>query len=870
MVCLFFFAVLSIAETDSLKSSQPPDSLKSEKRKPVIKMPDASSRDWVQSVISNQKAEARADSIRANTKDTSKTPYELVAGKKMAILPLIIMRPITEYSSSSLKNWWLLYLCETYLHFKLGVVPALRIISPDTLSALLFNYKEYKKVVPLDDYRDVARKLAVPYLLYLECKDVPMLQSGGLAAGNDVNILGKLSSVDGDVAIANVSTQCALKDLGPTLDRFMLDIVDKLGIPPEKQNRAFLETALLGDKKNSMKKLGEMLVAEKTIPEKEFQKFLKQYNEVLAQDKQMSIGYYAGAKFCDARKEYPAATDFSNTLVIQLQQKYPPAFLMTIRFYRLIQKYEDALRMIARAEGIEGIEDTLMREKARCYAATGDKREAADLYAQILKKDKKHFDALLYCAQAANNNSKAQDALSYANRLLKVAPNNREGLFEKAKALNSLANYEEALQCLTTLLSGGKADAQVYLLAGDIHALQNNTVKAIELYDQYLNSQPKDAAVLLKLAKLQTTAKQYRGVVESYQALFDIDKNAYKDQLIEAGMLLENEKNISGAKAAYQKFLDAGFEDEKVTLRLARITFQEQGYQQTSTLLRKLPENSLTLEYKKMLGISYFKTDLDELAMPQLEAVFKKEPGDKQLMEMLAQLYDKKQNYKKAIELYASFLSSSNTGNAEYAYKLGSFYEKQNQIKEAMNRYTDNIKQYPDQVENYEALCRLYISQKNYDAAQKLLAQASNLSGLTSLSSKMHGQVAAATGRPGDAIRYYSAYLSSKPNDTLIWCDLFDLQFTMKNTALALEAAENAGTFVTGNPQYYFKLGSAYHEIGKCEQAVPFLEKVRGQNTDKKKILLMLADCYKAMNIEWKLHTVNNELATMAEDEKKK
>jgi len=107
--------------------------------------------------------------------------------------------------------------------------------------------------------------------------------------------------------------------------------------------------------------------------------------------------------------------------------------------------------------------------------------------------------------------------------------------------------------------------------------------------------------------------------------------------------------------------------------------------------------------------------------MPQLEAVFKKEPGDKQLMEMLAQLYDKKQNYKKAIELYASFLSSSNTGNAEYAYKLGSFYEKQNQIKEAMNRYADNIKQYPDQVENYEALCRLYISQKNYDAAQALL-----------------------------------------------------------------------------------------------------------------------------------------------------
>jgi tetratricopeptide (TPR) repeat protein len=536
----------------------------------------------------------------------------------------------------------------------------------------------------------------------------------------------------------------------------------------------------------------------------------------------------------------------------------------------MIEKYDEAIRIISRAEGIEGVGDTLLREKARCYAAKGDKREAAGLYADILKKDKKHIDALLYCARAANEEGTATSALSYADRLLKVAPNHREGLLEKAKSLNTLKKYNEALACLNTLLSGDKPDPQAYVLAGGIYAGQNDDSKAIELYAQYLTFQPKDATVLLALAKLQTNAKQYRGAAESYQTLFMINNRAYKDQMIEAGMLLEKEKDLAGAKAAYQKLMDAGLYDEKVALRLARITFQEQGYQQTSTLLRKIPENDLPAEYKKMLGVSYFKTDLDDLALPLLETAFKKEPEDKQLIEMLAQLYEKKQNYKKASALFSEFLASSKTGTPDYAYKLGLLYEKQTLIKDAMKRYADNIKQYPDRVENYEALCRLYIEQKNYAEAQALLAQSSNLPGSTSLVSKMHGQLAAATGKPADAILYYSAYLTSNPKDTLIWCDLFDIHYTMKNTALALEAAENAGSLITANPQYFLKLGSAYHEIGKCEQAVPFLEKVREKKIKEKRTLQMLVDCYKALNIEQKLHNAMNELSALESEEKKK
>jgi len=384
--CVIFINISISSQSDSTKSSLKADSTKNSSisdtgktgttkyRKPVIKMPKKSSRKWVQAVLNNQEKKAQADSLTASVKDTSKSPYEIAQADKKNAVQLLVMRPISKYGSSKLKDKWLLYLCEVYLHFKLTGIAALKIVSPDTLSILMHEYKVYTKAIPVTVYRETARRLSVPYILYLECKYLPGLKGGGLPFGNDVSILGKVSSVEGD-DIAHFSTQCALKEFGTTLDQFAIHIVEKLGIPPEKQNREFLDMALMGTKKNSVKKLGNMLASEETVSRKEFQEFCKKYNTLMSKDQDMIVGYYAGVQFCVKREQYAPAADFSYALVHRLRGNYPRGYLMAAANYRRVGNYDQALRIIEQAESIESIRVALIREKTLCLIAKGKTKD---------------------------------------------------------------------------------------------------------------------------------------------------------------------------------------------------------------------------------------------------------------------------------------------------------------------------------------------------------------------------------------------------------------------------------------------------------------------------------------------------------------
>ncbi len=380
LIWLLFASIIISAQSDSSKSpseavsdtiSPASDTLKAGTvglRKPVINIPKKRSRSWVTTVLENKGRDDPGDTATAAAADTVQSPYEMVVADKRNAVPLLIMRPVSGYTKDELDDIWLLYLCESYIHFKLSGVPALEIVSPDTLSRLMHAYKVYTNAIPISEYQETARHLSVPYMLYIECRYLPIIRGGGLPFGNDVSILGKVSSIDGE-DIVNFSTQCALKEFGSVLDRFVIQIVEKLGIPPEKQNRDFLEMTLMGTRKNNVKKMGELLAVEKKKSRKEFQEFHKDYNTFMSKDQDMVVGYYAGVQFCVKREQYGAAADFSYALIHRLRDNYPPGFLMAAENYRKVKNYEQALRIINQAESIEAIHIALMREKTLCLTA---------------------------------------------------------------------------------------------------------------------------------------------------------------------------------------------------------------------------------------------------------------------------------------------------------------------------------------------------------------------------------------------------------------------------------------------------------------------------------------------------------------------
>ena len=358
---IFCLMILSIsAQTTSAqtpgqkgkKATQ--DSLKSASSD-TTKLPKQ--RKWIKGVLEREEQERAIDSVRATYKDTTTSPYELMKAQKKGIIPLLIIRPVSGFGVSTLKNKWLLLLCEAYIHFRLGAIPALSIVSPDKLSDVLPYYNEYKRAIPTGRYKKAAKELSVPYLLYLQC--------GYTKVSREVNFLGDVSSVDNGRPIATASKSFPLREFGAVLDQFAIQIVEKMGIEPAEQTRFFLNTPLMSGKAKILKAVGENLSTVNEVKDKWWSEFLNRYNELLREDPQMLVGYYAAAKFCGAAEKYKEAAEFSYALVHKLGHKYPPAYLMTARYYRLSGNYAEALRVVDRAEIIVEIQKPLKEEKAR-------------------------------------------------------------------------------------------------------------------------------------------------------------------------------------------------------------------------------------------------------------------------------------------------------------------------------------------------------------------------------------------------------------------------------------------------------------------------------------------------------------------------
>jgi hypothetical protein len=111
--------------------------------------------------------------------------------------------------------------------------------------------------------------------------------------------------------------------------------------------------------------LGDLLVTADTLDVAKLDGFLKKYKSFLKQDPKMFLGIFAAIGFCTPREKYKQAAGFSQVLIHKLGAKYPPAYLMAVKYNSLIENYDEALSVIESARYIEEIQKPLQKEKAR-------------------------------------------------------------------------------------------------------------------------------------------------------------------------------------------------------------------------------------------------------------------------------------------------------------------------------------------------------------------------------------------------------------------------------------------------------------------------------------------------------------------------
>jgi len=382
----------------------------------------------------------------------------------------------------------------------------------------------------------------------------------------------------------------------------------------------------------------------------------------------------------------------------------------------------DAIRLVEEARALDPsraeswIAEVPIRLRARQF------KEALIAADRALVMAPDSSNALLQRASVSHLQGDLKGALSHYDRALKLAPTATEGLVSRAGLLMDLKRFDDAAKDVDALRRASPTDPRGAYLgallaerAGDKAAARAALAEVTGLLDpvpiEYLRyriqflmlgglshhglNQPEKARPYLEMVLRQQPGS---GVAKLLAQIYLKDKSY--ERAIEAldGYLRGHPDDIQAIQLLASVHLSQG--------RYARAA------QLTDDALKKRDDPAL----RGLLGRSLFGIGKLPDAVAQLEAAYKKDPGQWQTGAMLASLYLGSAQTERAMAL-AEQLIKAQPQNAGLYNLLGAARYQKGDAPGARAAYEQALKLAPDVTATQINLARLEIEQKAYDPA---------------------------------------------------------------------------------------------------------------------------------------------------------
>lgn len=391
----------------------------------------------------------------------------------------------------------------------------------------------------------------------------------------------------------------------------------------------------------------------------------------------------------------------------------------------------------------------------------------------------------------------------------------------------------------------GDADAATWSQIGQEYQTLGFTDRVVEAYRQSIkrNSSSEDERV--KLIALYKKLGKDSAAAEVCYDLYSVNKTSYSKYLLEAASLFENAGASDKAARMYNAALEKNVIDPKGKIKLAGMEYQSGNFKKVVSLLGDLSSAYINENEARLLAESYYAIGQFEKALEQLNFVQRKNPQDMRAVELSARISDTLGRYDDAVKYYSKYLMTKGK-NQDYAYRVGTLYEKLKQVQPAITQYANNTRLYPDDYRNYDRLARLYVESNKLSSAIPVLKRAvtfkeaqPDLNGI--LARALVGQGGAATGGQ-EAITQFETYLQKNSSDYDGWVQLGNLYNTQTRYADAATAFEKAIAIKNNDFKVLKTLGKVYLKLDRTSQALDMFTKARNLNQDDAELLKLLVD----------------------------
>ncbi len=408
----------------------------------------------------------------------------------------------------------------------------------------------------------------------------------------------------------------------------------------------------------------------------------------------------------------------------------PEATVELARIYFKKEKFQDASEEYEKANSALLTSQDYFNFGVSIEKINGNKEKAAEAFETAAKKagNASTPDVLSAKEKAgryrleARKYQQALDNLEFVRKQAGDSKVDPKILFMIAEAYDGLKQRDKAIPLLEAVIKRDSKNVEAYARLADLYTKENLPDKAKEIYEKLISLQPNSPEVYLTLGEYNYKAKKYEEALKNFQKSFTLDQKAPAavGMMKAAWELKKYDVARDAAESALHK--DQKLREPQVVL--AKIFMNEKNY---------------------------------DAAASKLEDLLKEEPNNLELLELLAECYDKQNKKDKLAEIDKRIiaLDKKNVG--------------------AGLRFAKFSKQAGDLNAAKAVLADLFILQpKNTDILQNLYEISLNI------------------GDKKEALRYLKAYLEIKPSDAVLQKAAGDLMYETNDKEGALSAYRTA------------------------------------------------------------------------------
>lgn len=448
----------------------------------------------------------------------------------------------------------------------------------------------------------------------------------------------------------------------------------------------------------------------------------------------------------------------------------PDAWLAEATLRIRERRFELAVAAVDKAIALAGPSADAWYQRAQVDHAEGNLQGALALYAKALQSDPRHTESLLARAALLIDLKRLDDARRDVVELRRLSPDDPRGAFLGAllaEQAGDAAASRAALKEVTSLVDPVPMDfvkykAQVLMLNGLAHYGLGEREKA----------------------------KPY------LEAFHRLDPGGGVSKLL--AQILIAQGNVDAAISALDAYLRAHPSDSQAQALLASAHMAQGRPARAVSVAREAIKSNDTPELRTMLGLSMLRSGQAGDALAELEAVYRKDPGQLSAAATLVGLYMQRGDARRALGVAEQLVKRAPKVSA-YQMLLGQTRLAMGDTGAARTAFAEAIRLDATLVGPQIAMARLDSQLGQHAAAVRRL---------TELLSKherrpdIHFELAGAMerqGQPEEAQRWLEKALDhSDPRDHRAGVALIDLHMRYKRTAKALEVARGLVTRMPG------------------------------------------------------------------------